>query len=198
MLFKSKEEIAMRQRLIQVWEMFDKAYLFCTRLECLEISKSYNIFRVRLTHYKGKEVVLSDGTFIKKNDLLIKIHLHNVRILKEMQCLDKNINKSLFLYRRVQESLPDLAFFIINHKNNEQIKGVIGITLLDKGFKNLGFESVSISSLSYLWFKRIALYPIHYLSKSEHSSKRKKAPHYLFMSKDLICQKYTKSFKNVI
>ena len=107
----------MKQCLIQVWGMLNHIYLFCTRLECLEkISKKYNIFRVRLTRYKGREVVLSDGTLIKKNDLLVKIHLHNVRILKEMKSLDKNIKKPVYLYKKVQQSLPDLAIFIIQHK----------------------------------------------------------------------------------
>ncbi|MFX3675240.1 MAG: hypothetical protein ACE3JQ_12465 [Paenisporosarcina sp.] len=190
----------MKQCLIQVWGMFDQIYFFCTRLECLEkISRKYNIFRVRLTRYKGREIVLSDGTLIKKNDLLVKIHLHNVRILKEMKGLDKNIKKPLYLYKKVQESLPDLAIFIIQHKYNNQIKGIIGITMIDKGFRRLGFESFSFSSIPYLWFKRIALYPIYFLSSSKHSSKKKQTPipQYLFMSKGIICKKYGTDSKNI-
>ena len=168
-------QIIMKQRLIQVWATLDSLYLFCTRLECLEkITGNSNAFRVRLTRYKGSEVILSDGTLIKKNDLLVKIHLHNVRILKEMQCIDGNFKKSLFLYNKVQASLPDLAFFIINHNNKDQIKGIIGITMIAKGYRRLGFESFSLTSHSYLWFKRIAHYPIHLLSSSKPSSKGKK------------------------
>lgn len=193
-------QLIMKQCLIQVWGILDHIYFFCTRLECLEqTSKNYNIFRVRLTRYKGHEVILSDGTIIRKNDLLVKIHLHNVRILKEMKCIDENSIKSLYLYKKVQESLPDLAIFIIQHKNNDQIKGIIGITMIDKGFNRLGFESFSFSSLSYLWFKRISLYPIHFISSSKHSSKKKKTPNpqYLFMSKDIICKKYGTPSKNI-
>ena len=189
----------MKQCFIQIWSVFDKLYLICTRLECLElISRQCSYLLVRLTRYKGREIVLSDGTLIKKNDLLVKIHLHNVRILKEMKCIDKEISKSLFLYKKVQESLPDLAIFIIHHKNNDQIKGIIGITMIDKGFTRLGFESVSFSSFSYFWLKRIALYPIHFLSSTKHSSKKKQIPipRYLFMSKDIICNKYGADSKN--
>ena len=195
-----EREMQMKQRLIQVWGMLDSVYYFCTHLQCLEqITGNTNVFRVRLTRYKGREVVLSDGTLIKKNDLLVKIHLHNVRILKEMQCIDENFKKSLFLYKKVQASLPDLAFFIIHHNKNDQIKGIIGITMIDKGYKRLGFESFSLSSHSYLWFKRIAHYPIHLLSSSKPSSKGKKmpTPQYLFMSKDSICKKYGTFAKNI-
>jgi hypothetical protein len=190
----------MKQRLIHVWGMLDPFYFFCTRLHCLEqITGNPNIFRVRLTRYKGRDVVLSDGTLIKKNDLLVKIHLHNVRILKEMQCIDGNFKRSFFLYKKVQESLPDLAFFITHHNSKNHIKGIIGITMIDKGYERLGFESVSLSSHSYLWFKRIALYPIHIFSSSKPSSKRKKTPtpQYLFMSKDIICEKHGTIAKNI-
>lgn len=187
----------MKQCFILIWSVFDKVYLICTRLECLElISSKYNVFRIRLTRYKGREIVLSDGTIIKKNDLLVKIHLHNVRILKEMKCMDENISRSLFLYKKVQESLPDLAIFIIQHKKNEQIKGIIGITMIDKGYKRLGFESASFSSFSYLWFKRIALYPIHFLASSS-KKKQMPIPRYLFMSKDIICKKYGTDSKKI-
>jgi hypothetical protein len=190
----------MKYRLIQVWSLLDSAYFFCTRLQCLEqITGNANVFRVRLTRYKGREVLLSDGTLIKKNDLLIKIHLHNVRILNEMQCIDEKFKKTLFLYKKVQESLPGLAFYLLHHKNNDQIKGVIGITLIDKGYKRLGFESYSLSSRSYIWYKRISLYPIHVLSISTPSFKKKKVrtPQYLFMSKDSLCEKYGAFAKDI-
>ena len=190
----------MKYCLIQVWSILDSFYLFCTRLQCLEqVSGNTNIFRVRLTRYKGREVVLSDGTLVKKNDLLIKIHLHNVRLLKEMQCIDKNSKKTLFLYKKVQESLPDLAVYLLHHKNNNQIKGLIGITTLDKGYKRLGFEAFSLSSRSYIWFKLISHYPIHYLSLNSSSSKRKKVrtPQYLFMSRAYLCEKYDAYEKDI-
>ena len=195
--------ITMKQHLIQVWTLFDSVYFFCTRLQCLEqISGNSNILRVRLTRYKGRKIILSDGTSINKNDLLVKIHLHNVRILKEMQCMDKNLKKTRFLYKKVQESLPDLALFIIRHKYKDQIKGIIGITMINKGYKRLGFESVFISNRSYLRFKRIALYPIHLLSSSKPSSNKGKqmkmpTPQYLFMSKSSICEKYGTCAKSI-
>ncbi|MCG7344179.1 hypothetical protein MHZ92_08545 [Sporosarcina sp. ACRSL] len=182
----------MKQHIINVWSIADPFYLKCTRLQCLEqITGRYSIFRIRLTRYKGREVVLSDGTIIKKNDLLVKIHLHNVRIMKEMQKIDKATNK-LYLYKTVYNSMPALAFYVLQHHHREQIKGIIGITSIDKGYRRLGFESFSFSSRMYTWFKRISHYSIHLLSSSKASSKRNKTPmpRYLFMSKDTLCEKY--------
>ena len=189
----------MKQHIINIWSIADPFYLKCTRLQCLEhITGSYSIFRIRLTRYKGREVVLSDGTIIKRNDLLVKIHLHNVRIMKEMQRMEKAANV-LFLYKSVYSSMPTLAFYVLQHHHRDQIKGIIGITLIDKGFRRLGFESFSFSSSMYTWLKRISLYPIHLLSSPISSSKRKKTPtpRYLFMSKDTLCNKYGSVYKNI-
>lgn len=192
----------MKRRIIQVWSYLDPIYIIFTRLQCLEqLTGNRNIFRIRLTRYKGRDVTLSDGTSIRKNDLLIKIHLHNVRILKDMQHFD-DFKKSIFLYKWVQQSLPDLAFYVIHHKKYDEIKGIIGITLIDKGYKRLGFDTLSCSSRIYYWFKRLALYPIHYLSIPQTNTKKKNisttSPRYLFMSKNVLCNKYGSYLKKVV
>lgn len=191
----------MKRQIIQVWSYFDPIYISFTRLQCLEqLTGNRNIFRVRLTRYKGRDVTLSDGTYIRKNDILVKIHLHNVRLLKEMQHLDGK--KSLFLYKWVQESLPDLAFYITQHKNYHEIKGVVGITLIDKGYKRLGFDTFLCNSRIYYWFKRMALFPIHYLSTPQSNIRKRNistpTPRYLFMSKNVLCNKYGSYLKNVV
>ncbi|MGG1571988.1 YkoP family protein [Fictibacillus sp. NRS-1165] len=155
----------MRLRLyfISVWNMFDPLYYFFTRLQYLERTRvNTTIFRVRLTRYKGRTVVLSDGTCIKKNDVLVKIHLHNVQILKELQGMDNDLKKAMILYKKAKESLPYLALYIQRQKNEGEIKGIIGITMLNKGYERLGFEPYKISSRPYKWFKQLAHYPIFF------------------------------------
>ena len=103
----------MKYCLIQVWSILDSFYLFCTRLKCLEqISGNTNVFRVRLTRYKGREVVLSDGTIVKKNDLLIKIHLHNVSLLKEMRACSMKISKKHYSFIKKYKNLYLILRFI--------------------------------------------------------------------------------------
>ena len=71
-----------------------------------------NIIRIKLTKYKGRSVFLSDGTQINKQDTLIKIHLHNVRLLKELKDIKSELKKAKIIYRYVQKSLPDLEKYI--------------------------------------------------------------------------------------
>lgn len=73
-----------RGLLYYFWGFLDIFYYHLSRLESLaeQYANQKNILRVRTTTYKGYNVTLSDGTEIHHNDILIKIHLHNIRILK--------------------------------------------------------------------------------------------------------------------
>jgi hypothetical protein len=176
----------MKGYLISIWSFIDPIYYFCTRLTYLPCEEpECNIFRVRLTKYKGRNVVLSDGTRINKNDTLVKIHLHNVRLLKELKNTKSDIKKAKIIYHYVEKSLPSIELYIRNQYYFDEIKGIIGITLLNKGCERLGFEIFDISHPLYKRLKQFSFLPIKILS-SQNSSVRhilkSQQPKYLFMS----------------
>ncbi|ABS22012.1 YkoP family protein [Bacillus cytotoxicus] len=186
----------MKSYVLTIWNFIDPIYYKFTRLTYIHKGTcDDNILRVRLTRYKGKNITLSDGTQINKNDTLIKIHLHNVRLLNEMKSFENNIKKGKFIYQYVKKSLPDLALYIQNHPKADKIKGIIGITMLNRGADRLGFEFVSISNPLYKWFKWIAFIPICLLSGNNSIIKMIKnnissSPQYLFMSKESLLERY--------
>ncbi|WP_052400857.1 YkoP family protein [Oceanobacillus jeddahense] len=172
------------------WNVIDPIYFHFTRLDYVESKLGdRTIMRVRLTKYKGSKVTLSDGTEINKNDMLLKIHLHNIQILRQIQNNDSEVRRALTIYKNVQESLPEIVHYIQIRGYTNEIKGLIGITMLHKGCKKLGFEIYPIHNRYYKLFKQIALLPIYLLSCNK--IKRKiTSPMYLFMSKDKLLNKY--------
>lgn len=181
----------MRDNLIYIWGLIDPLYYHCTRLTYLP-TREDNIFRVRLTKYKGRNIVLSDGTQINKNDTLVKIHLHNVRLLNEFKNLNSEMKKAKMIYSYVKRSLAGVDIYIQNHPHSSEIKGIIGITTLNKGCERLGFEVLGISHPIYKWFKRIAFLPIDMISSQNsflHILKHHK-PSYLLMSTDKLSNMY--------
>lgn len=179
-----------RQCFLVVWRLIDAIYFLFTRLQY--IKNKYGdktLLRVRVIKYKGRTVTLSDGTAINKNDKLIKIHLHNVRLLNSFNRLG-DIQKGLAVYRTIEESLPFVCRYVNMHKHEREIKGLIGITLLHKGCKKLGFERVPIQNRYFKYFKRAALFPIYLLASTDALSKKTPDPMYLFMSKKSLEKKY--------
>ena len=193
---KKGNENKMKSYVLLVWNFLDPIYYKFTRLTYIhnEIHKE-NILRVRLTRYKGKHVILSDGTQINKNDILVKIHLHNVRLINEMKSVKNDITKGRFIYQHVKKSLPSLGSYIQNHSRADEIKGIIGISMLNRGADRLGLEFVDISNPLYKWFKWLAFLPIFLLSNDHSIFKMIKinissTPKYLFMSKEILLQIY--------
>ncbi|MGP4041294.1 YkoP family protein [Gracilibacillus sp. D59] len=184
----------MKLYVLTLWLLIDPVYFMFTRLTYIDDSKDrdQNVFRVRLTRYKGKESILSDGTIIKKNDLLIKIHLHNVQLMKNIRSMKSDVRKAMVIHQSVEKSLPQLADYVNSHANATDIKGIIGITMLNRGSTKLGFDTVEIGSPFYKYFKCIALLPIYWLSVTSLSSQslKKHHPCYLFMSKKRLLNKY--------
>ncbi|MEH7125787.1 hypothetical protein V7127_21485 [Bacillus sp. JJ1773] len=186
----------MRGYVLSIWNWFDPIYYFFSRLTLLpcEGAKS-NIFRIRITKYKGRNVVLSDGTRINKNDTLVKIHLHNAKLLIELKDIKSDLKKAKFMYQYVQKSLPEVENYIRECRQAYMVKGIVGITMLNKGCERLGFEVVDIYSPIYKWFKWFAFLPIELLSNKQTTweSLKNQKPNYLFMSTNKLSEMYRNS-----
>lgn len=189
----------MRGFLISIWSLIDPFYYSLTRLTYLTYEETGgNIFRVRLTKYKGRSIILSDDTQINKNDTLVKVHLHNVRLLRELKNIESEIKKTKIIYHYVQKSLPGVELYIRNHFLSNEIKGIIGITMLSKGSERLGFEVMDISHPIYKWFKIYSFLWINLLSRSHFSFRhilKPQQPKYLFMSKNKLAALYRTQYK---
>ncbi|MBT2755594.1 hypothetical protein J7E71_06420 [Mesobacillus foraminis] len=178
----------MRSYVLSIWSLLDPLYYSFTRLTYL--NGEDNIFRIRLTRYKGKKMILSDGAEINKNDIMVKIHLHNVRLLNELKDIKSDLRKARRIYSHVQKSLPGVEAYIRNHRRSDQIKGIIGITMLNKGCERLGFEVCDIAHPVYKCYKWITLLPIWILSSHRSGHVFKQAPTYLFMSAETLSKLY--------
>lgn len=177
---------------LSIWRTLDPIYYLFTRLTYLGMDEDSSecVFRVRLTRYKGRTVMLKDGTEIKKNDLLVKIHLHNVKLIKDLHHIDNDFKKVVCLFHKVQASLPHVARYLEKHKDCREIKGIIGITLLDRGCQKLGFEPYIIQNKWYRLFKLSSLIPIAILSSNKEKRFFTLKPHYLMMSKTQLFNRY--------
>jgi len=176
--------IKIKQYCLSLWAIFDPLYFRLTRLHQIEKkSGDKTIIRIRLTRYKGRKLILADGTIIHRNDLLLKIHLHNVKLLNQIQG-HSEMRKALILYRSVQESLPYISRYLQIHDYANNIKGLIGITMLYKGCRKLGFETFPIQNQYYKFFKQVAHSPIYLLSSNKVFHKAYPSPMYLLMSKN--------------
>lgn len=180
---------SMKRYLLSLWRKLDPLYFHCTRLRYIpENEKQNTVFRARVTRYKGITTVLDDGTKISKNDLLLKIHFHNVRILTELFSVQSEVKRAVYLYHTVKSSMPRLAKFVAEQEDYHDIKAIIGITSLSRGVHRFGFKVVPIKNAYYRIFKQCTFLPINFLAKTSSSQ----TPVYVFMSKKQLIDLYAK------
>ncbi|QKY69922.1 hypothetical protein [Lentibacillus sp. CBA3610] len=169
----------MKSYLLTLWNTFDPIYYNFTRLHHVaDHEHNKTIFRVRLTKYKGKTVVLKDGTTIHKNDLLLKIHLHNVRMIRELKQVKSEMKKAILLYHMIRNDLQCLSRYVEKHPRRYAIKAIIGITALHKGTERLGFETFSLQNRYYRLVKQLTFSLIGFIANTANHN----VPVYLFMS----------------
>ncbi len=106
------------QWLLSAWGVIDPIYYACSRLEYAGEAADgrRSIFRVRPLQYKGETIRLSDGTTIAANDWLLKIHLHNVRLLRELMQYRSDIQKGRYIFEQVKTGLPYVAYHLYDVK----------------------------------------------------------------------------------
>ncbi|MED4732464.1 YkoP family protein [Aneurinibacillus migulanus] len=178
--------------IMKVWSLVDKIYFYYSRLEYVNQAER-NIFRVKLLTYRGKELLLSNGISIQTKDTLLKIHLHNCLLMNEMLHMENETKRALYVYKRVEESMPGLVDFIRNHPQGETIKGIIGITVLHRGVSRLGFEVKDIENGYYKKLKQLYMKPLFilcHLNKQQGWKEKNLVPKFLIMSKEQLLSRY--------
>lgn len=127
----------MNTTLLNLWRLWDIVYYHSSRLQYVD--KKNNLFRIVFLPYWGEQLVTKNGDVISKNDLVLKLHLHNYR-LAELIYKKKGVKAlGIVLLREVRQSMPGLAHYVAAHPHSDRIVGVVGTSFLHRGVEHLGF-----------------------------------------------------------
>jgi len=137
----------MNRSLLNLWRVWDMIYYSFSRLQY--VKKNENLFRIVLLPYWGSELKTKNGHTIVKDDLVIKLHIHNLRLAEIIHQKKDAKALGLLLLREIRKSLPGLAQFVANHPRADEIRGVVGTTFLHRGAENLGFSTMEPLSSIY-------------------------------------------------
>lgn len=179
--------------ILYLWGLWDFLYQRCTRLRYIE--KGKNIFRIVLLHYHGENLVTMDQQEIIRGDLILKLHIHNYLFARLCQGVKNEARLALMLRKHIVESLPQLALYLYRMPEVDQIKGIVGTTMLHKGVEPLGFSCSDVPMTWFFrykrWYLRIMLRIIH-----PHGKQRVQAWNHhmplkrVYMSKEELFRRY--------
>src|SRR5699024_3174186 len=136
---KDERKCMTKSYVVKLWKIIDQANVKCSRLcDVLKHEQIKTVLRFRLTRYQGRSVILSNGTTVQKGDMLLKIHLHNVRLIHELQIIDGDLRKAAHLYHSIKQALFQLAKEVETYDEYRRIKLTIGVTALYQGAEQQG------------------------------------------------------------
>lgn len=145
----------MNTPLLTLWRLWDTVYYHSSRLQYID--KNYNLFRTVLMPYWGAPLCTKSGQWIHKNDIVLKLHIHNFR-LAELIYNKKDVKApGILLLREVRKSMPGLARFVAGHPAYDNIVGVVGTSFLHRGVEQLGFSISDPIESSIYRIKRMYL-----------------------------------------
>ncbi|CAM5785279.1 YkoP family protein [Brevibacillus borstelensis] len=183
----------MNTGILILWGIWDELYQRCTRLRYIE--KGNNIFRIVRMRYRGEPLVTSDNRVISKGDLILKLHIHNYYFATLSKGVKDDLRVALLLRQQIMRSLPQLASYLNNMEERDEIKGIVGTTTLSKGVTPLGF---SISNVPMSWFFRYKRWYLKLMIRFIHPDGKKRMKTWdqdvplkrVYMSKEELLRRY--------
>ncbi|WP_139491321.1 YkoP family protein [Brevibacillus dissolubilis] len=149
--------------ILSLWGVWDAIYFRCTRLQYVE--KGSNIFRFVLLPYRGEPLDSNDGLRIERGDLILRLHIHNYYFATLCKDIENDTKIILMLRRHIRDSLPQLAEMIADHPRRDEIKGIVGTTMLHRGVEPLGFTTSFVPERWFFrykrWYLRLMMMMIH-------------------------------------
>ncbi len=146
-----------KRLLVAVWMLWERLF---HRLFRLRPIGDGTFFHYRITRYSGKELPLGNGDALKPGDRVMELHFDN-RMLYRIGLTSKSgIHTALRMIRKMEEWLPEVAEHVERLPDRETIRGIYGITLINRGAEPFGFR---LFDLPDGWFRRLTNLYLHLL-----------------------------------
>jgi len=174
----------------RIWESWEHLYSEINHIQRID---DHNLFRLALTRYQGPNILSEDGELLAaKGDTIGAIHFDNIRF----QSVGSNLQGiGIRALKQVRQSLPDLARYISINPDFQNVKVYIGITMLNKGAKGLGFnvQEYPYANGSLVGLFQKALMVMYHPSGGKRKTESLgNKPKIVWISKDKLLEKYEK------
>lgn len=172
-------------RLWEKWERFYAKYFKISRID------DRNLFRLCVSRYRGPDLYNDQGELLAtKGDSVGEIHFDNIRF----QAVGPNLQTvGIRALKQVRLSLPNLVRYIRTHPDYDNVKVYIGVTMINKGAKGLGFniQEYPLSNGRLIGLlQKILLRIYHPAGHQRRTDSLGSKPKLVWISKEKLIEKY--------
>lgn len=171
----------------RLWEKWERFY---ARVHHVERISATSGFRIALGIYSGPDLVDERGKVqASDGDVVGMLHLENV-LFQKMGTDPKKIGlKALRLIRR---SMKEMARFIDEDARYKEVQAFVGVTLLNRGVKGLGFnvEEAPRKNGGIIAFIQQVVYKVYNPAGKSRTGEEKSRPKVIWISREKLQEKY--------
>lgn len=181
--------------LVACWLVWEKLFHLMFRIQR---GGTDSIFHYRKRKYRGKTLQFSDGRTIENRDEVIELHLDNKMLFRLMMESRSLMHVAILLIREVEKALPKLADQLAGKADYNNVRGLYGITMINKGASQFGFNVIELDpglfdSLTRFYLK-LLMFVLHPSGKTRlKGDSRKLSPRILVMSMEELVKRYSSS-----
>jgi hypothetical protein len=158
-----------------LWPVLDRLLKVIYHIRPLRADGN-GIVSLDIRHYKGRAIVLNDGSKVKTGDPIIELHLNNDWFKRRRKLNIKASQSTREILGCLEQDLRFLAQQVIDGKF-EGVVALRGSTLLYAGAKRLGFQVEELPPSLWkkgAYFYMAGLMQIYHLRASEAPKRRGK------------------------
>ncbi|MBM7565473.1 polysaccharide deacetylase family protein [Paenibacillus sacheonensis] len=190
----SKPKLGLMKRIaVSCWMGWERLFHVVFRVKSVADG---SIFHYRVIKYRGATLELSDGNRIADKDDVVELHFDNGMLLQLMTNSRSMMQLAVMLIREVKKSMPQLAERLALDADAQLVKGLYGVSLMNRGVENFGFDVHKLpkglfdfSSRLYLKLLLRVLNPSGKQRLSEQGARME--PRIMAMSMDTFWQRFS-------
>ncbi|MCL6458815.1 MAG: polysaccharide deacetylase family protein, partial [Gorillibacterium sp.] len=153
-----------KRALVKAWMVWERCFIKLFHI--VPIDPENTFLQVRIREYTGDETLaLEDGEQIVKGDRIVELHLNNDQLLKLSRSSRNTTHLAIQMVRRIKELLPHISLLMQTDPAYRDVKGLYGITLINRGPEHLGFTVFDLPKGPFSFFTkfylRLLLYVLH-------------------------------------
>lgn len=172
--------------LITLWLQWEKLFQWVFRVK--EIDNHDELLSLRVKNYRGKPIQLKDGNVLKRGDRVAELHLNNEKLFAISTHIRTPVQLAVQLIHGVDKEMPKIAGLLQHHPTYQHVKGLYGVSLINRGTKKFGFSVVDLPKGPFFIFSRMYLRLLLYILHPE-GKKRLKTKKELLVPKTIAISK---------
>ncbi|QSX07835.1 polysaccharide deacetylase family protein [Alkalibacter rhizosphaerae] len=178
----------------RLWEQWEAFYAKHNQVERISFQ---NAFRIAQGVYEGPDLMGEDGNLVaRRGDRAGMIHLENIHFQKFGTDPKRIALRSI---RLVRNSMKELAVFSATDPRYKDVDVFVGLTLLSRGVKGVGFhveEDSAPPSKVIGWIQQM-VYRVYNPANLKHTGENESTPKVVWISRQELMDKYLPSSGDV-